>query len=241
MELWNNHDEFRKEYMSSNMRSTLRRLRTLDGRALGPDEQPPIIPSVVSRRVAKANVAPSAPVLEVEKLATPVETQKIDEKSTTKLGDKKKPNVIIKKQANPASLENGLPTVSGRDQIEESRHEENKPAKEEESRQENKLTKEEVELARKTEELRKEKEEAKLKEQRRFEEKAKAKEAMERKKRNAEKAQARASLRAQREAEQKEKVNSKKQTNSYIECGSNPGQNLSVCYYLVVWLSSLVN
>lgn len=211
MELWNNHDEFRKEYMSSNMRSTLRRLRTLDGRALGPDEQPPIIPSVVNQRVARANVAPSAPI-EVEKLVTPVETQKIDEKekSTTKLGDKKKPNVIIKKQANPASLENGLPTVSGRDQIEESRHEENKPAKEEESRQENKLTKEEVELARKTEELRKEKEEAMLKEQRRLEEKAKAKEAMERKKRNAEKAQARASLRAQREAEQKEKVNSKK-------------------------------
>ncbi|KAJ6382289.1 hypothetical protein OIU77_030856 [Salix suchowensis] len=211
MELWNNHDEFRKEYTSSNMRSTLRRLRTLDGRALGPDEQPPIIPSVVSQRVARANVvAPSAPALEVEKLVTPVETQKIDEKSTTKLGDKKKPNVVIKKQANPASLENGLPTVSGRDQIEESRQEENKPAKEEESRQENKLTKEEVELARKTEELRKEKEEAMLKEQRRLEEKAKAKEAMERKKRNAEKAQARASLRAQREAEQKEKEKEKK-------------------------------
>uniref|UniRef100_A0A6N2MU07 Uncharacterized protein n=1 Tax=Salix viminalis TaxID=40686 RepID=A0A6N2MU07_SALVM len=169
MELWNNHDEFRKEYTSSNMRSTLRRLRTLDGRALGPDEQPPIIPSVVNQRVARANVvAPSAPAIEVEKLVTPVETQKIDEKSTTKLGDKKKPNVIIKKQANPASLENGLPTVSGRDQIEESRQEESKPAKEEESRQENKLTKEEVELARKTEELRKEKEEAMLKEQRRF-------------------------------------------------------------------------
>ncbi|KAJ6362055.1 hypothetical protein OIU78_002456 [Salix suchowensis] len=211
MELWNNHDEFRKEYTSSNMRSTLRRLRTLDGRALGPDEQPPIIPSVVSQRVARANVvAPSAPALEVEKLVTPVETQKIDEKSTSKLGDKKKPNVVIKKQANPASLENGLPTVSGRDQIEESRQEENKPAKEEESRQENKLTKEEVELARKTEELRKEKEEAMLKEQRRLEEKAKAKEAMERKKRNAEKAQARASLRAQREAEQKEKEKEKK-------------------------------
>ncbi|KAG6770229.1 hypothetical protein POTOM_025904 [Populus tomentosa] len=221
MELWNNNDEFRKEYMSSNMRNTLRRLRTLDGRALGPDEQPPIIPNVVSQRVTKHNVAPSAPALEVEKPVTPVETQRIDEKSTAKLGDKKNQTVKTKKQANPASLENGLPTVSGRDQIEESRKEENKltkeeesrqenkPTKEEESRQENKLTKEEVELARKTEDLRKEKEAAMLKEQRRLEEKAKAKEAMERKKRNAEKAQARASLRAQREAEQKEKVNSK--------------------------------
>jgi len=208
MELWNNNDEFRKEYMSSNMRNTLRRLRTLDGRALGPDEQPPLIPNVVSQRVTKHNVAPSAPALEVEKPVTPVETQRIDEKSTAKLGDKKNQTVKAKKQAKPASLENGLPTVSGRDQIEESRKEENKLTKEEESRQENKLTKEEVELARKIEELRKEKEAAMLKEQRRLEEKAKAKEAMERKKRNAEKAQARASLRAQREAEQKEKVNS---------------------------------
>ncbi|XP_011004824.1 PREDICTED: myosin heavy chain, fast skeletal muscle [Populus euphratica] len=210
MELWNNNDEFRKEYMSSNMRNTLRRLRTLDGRALGPDEQPPIIPNVVSQRVTKHNVAPSAPPLEVEKPVTPVETQRIDEKSTAKLGDKKNQTVKTKKQANPASLENGLPTVSGRDQIEESRKEENKLTKEEESRQENKLTKEEVELARKIEDLRKEKEAAMLKEQRRLEEKAKAKEAMERKKRNAEKAQARALLRAQREAEQKEKEKEKK-------------------------------
>ncbi|XP_061965193.1 uncharacterized protein LOC133689371 isoform X1 [Populus nigra] len=210
MELWNNNDEFRKEYMSSNMRNTLRRLRTLDGRALGPDEQPPIIPNVVSQRVTKHNVAPSAPALEVEKPVTPVETQRIDEKSTAKLGDKKNQTVKTKRQAKPASLENGLPTVSGRDQIEESRQEENKLTKEEESRQENKLTKEEVELARKIEELRKEKEAAMLKEQRRLEEKAKAKEAMERKKRNAEKAQARASLRAQREAEQKEKEKEKK-------------------------------
>ncbi|XP_052309408.1 uncharacterized protein LOC7455647 isoform X17 [Populus trichocarpa] len=222
MELWNNNDEFRKEYMSSNMRNTLRRLRTLDGRALGPDEQPPIIPNVVSQRATKHNVAPSAPALEVEKPVTPVETQRIDEKSTAKLGDKKNQTVKTKRQAKPASLENGLPTVSGRDQIEESRQEENKLpkeeesrqenklTKEEESRQENKLTKEEVELARKIEELRKEKEAAMLKEQRRLEEKAKAKEAMERKKRNAEKAQARASLRAQREAEQKEKEKEKK-------------------------------
>ncbi|KAG5243791.1 myosin heavy chain, fast skeletal muscle [Salix suchowensis] len=93
MELWNNHDEFRKEYTSSNMRSTLRRLRTLDGRALGPDEQPPIIPSVVSQRVARANVvAPSAPALEVEKLVTP-EDRGIEEgkgrshvKGATKIG-----------------------------------------------------------------------------------------------------------------------------------------------------------
>ncbi|KAJ6914411.1 centromere-associated protein E isoform X2 [Populus alba x Populus x berolinensis] len=210
MELWNNNDGFRKEYMSSNMRNTLRRLRTLDGRALGPDEQPPIIPNVASQRVTKHNVAPSAPALEVEKPVTPVETQRIDEKSTAKLGDKKNQTVKTKKQANPASLENGLPTVSGRDQIEESRKEEDKLTKEEESREETKLTKEEVELARKIEDLRKEKEAAMLKEQRRLEEKAKAKEAMERKKRNTEKAQARASLRAQREAEQKEKEKEKK-------------------------------
>ncbi|XP_039061169.1 proton pump-interactor 1-like [Hibiscus syriacus] len=44
MELWNENDEFRKEYVRCNARSTIRRLRTLDGRALGPDEKPPVIP-----------------------------------------------------------------------------------------------------------------------------------------------------------------------------------------------------
>ncbi|PIA26283.1 hypothetical protein AQUCO_09500033v1 [Aquilegia coerulea] len=43
IELWNKNDEFRKDYIRCNTLSTLRRLRTLDGRALGPDEEPPLL------------------------------------------------------------------------------------------------------------------------------------------------------------------------------------------------------
>ncbi|GLT61143.1 hypothetical protein SLA2020_338680 [Shorea laevis] len=57
MELWNKDDEFRKEYIRCNTRSTLRRLRTLDGRSLGPDEEPPLIPYFVNERVAKNSVS----------------------------------------------------------------------------------------------------------------------------------------------------------------------------------------
>ncbi|GMI63754.1 hypothetical protein HRI_000044700 [Hibiscus trionum] len=57
MDLWNKNDEFRKEYVRCNARSTIRRLRTLDGRALGPDEEPPVIPQVVNERVAKDHTA----------------------------------------------------------------------------------------------------------------------------------------------------------------------------------------
>ncbi|PPS11651.1 hypothetical protein GOBAR_AA08986 [Gossypium barbadense] len=50
MDLWNNNDEFRKEYVRCNERSTLWRLSTLDGRALGLGEVPPVIPGAVSGR-----------------------------------------------------------------------------------------------------------------------------------------------------------------------------------------------
>ncbi|PPD74657.1 hypothetical protein GOBAR_DD28415 [Gossypium barbadense] len=49
-DLWNNNDEFRNEYVRCNGRSTLWRLRTLDGRALGPGEVPPVIPRALNGR-----------------------------------------------------------------------------------------------------------------------------------------------------------------------------------------------
>ncbi|PPD74662.1 hypothetical protein GOBAR_DD28420 [Gossypium barbadense] len=49
-DLWNSNDEFRNEYVRSNERSTLWRLRTLDGRALGPGEVPPVIPRALNGR-----------------------------------------------------------------------------------------------------------------------------------------------------------------------------------------------
>lgn len=41
LQLWNTNEEFRTTYLKENERSTVRRLTTLDGRALGPDEKPP--------------------------------------------------------------------------------------------------------------------------------------------------------------------------------------------------------
>ncbi|XP_075651152.1 uncharacterized protein LOC142621698 [Castanea sativa] len=211
MELWNKNDEFRKQYIRCNTRSTLRRLRTLDGRSLGPNEEPPLIPTVSYERATKDNsrvtkdnsvsllsaVEQEKPV-EQEKQVVQVESEKVKEKSIEKTIEQKNQTTKSKKPVKPDLLGNGLATVSGRDEIEEAREEESK------------LTKEEEELARKVEELRREEEAAKLKEQRKLEEKNKAKEALERKKRNAEKAQARAMLRAQKEAEQKEKEREKK-------------------------------
>ncbi|KAL7154438.1 hypothetical protein ABFS83_03G002600 [Erythranthe nasuta] len=43
MKLWNKDDEFRREYVRFNGRSTITRLETLDGRSLGPDEVPPVL------------------------------------------------------------------------------------------------------------------------------------------------------------------------------------------------------
>ncbi|KAL7116401.1 hypothetical protein ACP275_03G002900 [Erythranthe tilingii] len=47
MELWNEDGEFRREYVRFNGRSTITRLETLDGRSLGPDEVPPVLPDHV--------------------------------------------------------------------------------------------------------------------------------------------------------------------------------------------------
>ncbi|XP_021646403.2 uncharacterized protein LOC110639671 isoform X2 [Hevea brasiliensis] len=198
MDLWNNIDEFRREYTRCNMKSTLKRLQTLDGRSLGPDEEPPVIPNAASERIAKDNIVPSISTLEGEKTIVPVVTEKTDDKSTAKVGDQNNPTAKSRKATKHVPSGNGLATVSGRNEIDET------------EQKEDKQTKEEEELARKAEELRKEEEAAMLKEQRRLEEKAKAKEAMERKKRNADKAQARAALRALKEAEQKEKEREKR-------------------------------
>lgn len=195
MELWNENDEFRKEYIRCNTRSTLRRLRTLDGRSLGPDEEPPLIPNVVKERVAMGNTL-SLPSLQPEKHIVQVETVEVKGKVVPDAVEQKKQTTKSKKPVKLSPLGNGLATVSGRDEIEEVREEEPK------------LTKQEEELARKREELRREEEATKSREQQLLEEKVKAKEALERKKRNAEKAHAKAMLRAQKEAEEKEKVNS---------------------------------
>lgn len=205
MEIWNKNDDFRKEYVRCNTRSTLRRLRTLDGRSLGPDEEPPVIPYIKNERVAKNNSMAPISTQEKEKQVVIVEAEKPD-RTAAKIEEQENKKTETKKPAKYASLGNDPTAISGWVEIEEEREEEKK------------LTKEEVELARKAEELRKEEEAAKLKEQRRLEEKAKAKEAVERKKRIAEKAQARAAIRAQKEAEEKQKVNFKFPSSLHFGC-----------------------
>lgn len=193
MELWNKDDDFRKEYIKCNTRSTLRRLRTLDGRSLGPDEEPPVIPDIV--RVTRHNMATAVvPTPEPEKRVAIVESEEPNDKSAMEIVEQTNEIAKNKKPVKVASSGISQATVSGRNVIEEERVEGPKPTKEEE------------ELARKEEELRKEEAAARLREQHRLEEKAKSKEAMERKKRIAEKAQARAAIKAQKEAEEKEKV-----------------------------------
>ncbi|RZC45814.1 hypothetical protein C5167_038763 [Papaver somniferum] len=222
MELWNNNADFRKEYMRCNSYSTLRRFKTLDGRSLGPDEEPPVLRTFTDVKpdntVAAALPLKTGPTLPVTTSLQGSSTEKAEVKPVVHLEQRNpkadvKPAVVSsernltaaakaksKKVGKPvAALETNPVTISDRDKVE---LEENKQREEEE----------EKERARKADELRKEKEAAatKLKEQRRLEEKAKAKEAEERKKRNAEKAQVKAELRAKKEAELKEKEREKK-------------------------------
>ncbi|CAL0308407.1 unnamed protein product [Lupinus luteus] len=202
MELWNKNDEFRKDYIRCNTRSILRRLQTLDGRALGPDEQPPLIPNAFNTdRASKNNSQIMQSTPEQEKKSTLTESADIKVEPVPKVvaqKTEKSQTSKAKKPAKPAPLEKSLVAVprwgdEPEDTIEE-------PAR----------TKEEEELILKAEKARKEEEAEKLKEKRRQEEIEKAKEAMERKKRNAEKAQQRAAAKAQKEAEQKEKEREKR-------------------------------
>ncbi|TYG71996.1 hypothetical protein ES288_D05G444300v1 [Gossypium darwinii] len=185
MDLWNNNDEFRKEYVRCNERSTLWRLRTLDGRALGPGEVPPVIPRALNGR-AVVDHTMSGLTLE-DRTQELVASEKV-------LAEKVVEQKTFIKSVPPESVST---TASNGDKIEEAEEEKPKRTKEEES-------------DRKAEELRKEEEAAKLKEQRRLEEIAKAKESLERKRQKAEKAEAREANRAANEAEKKEKKREKR-------------------------------
>ncbi|RYQ86791.1 hypothetical protein Ahy_B10g106421 [Arachis hypogaea] len=201
MELWNKNDEFRRDYVRCNTRSTLRRLQTLDGRSLGPDEEPPVIPSFLPERVSKDNSSVSQSTLDQEKKPTPAESVNKKAESAPKAVEQKtekSQTTKAKKAAKATPLEKSVAAIPRWADEPEDIPEE--PVR----------TKEEEEQILKAEIARKEEEAAKLKEKRRLEEIEKAKEAMLRKQRNAEKAQQRAALKAQKEAEQKEKEREKR-------------------------------
>ncbi|KAJ0866317.1 hypothetical protein HanRHA438_Chr12g0550381 [Helianthus annuus] len=205
MEQWNNNDEFRKEYVSRCNVNASRRQRTLDGGPLVPDDVAPVLPGNVNEKVDNSAVSVSIPG-EVKSVSVVSSTEKKHADSSSNTSNRSIENVSGQKHqtlktkgaAKPTSVKSDDVAVVTELAIDNKKEEENTP------------TKEETELAKKAEELRKEEIAAKLKEQRRLEEKAKALEALERKKRNAEKAQIRAELRARREAEQKEKEREKR-------------------------------
>ncbi|KAJ0725418.1 hypothetical protein HanPI659440_Chr12g0458481 [Helianthus annuus] len=205
MEQWNNNDEFRKEYVSRCNVNASRRQRTLDGGPLVPDDVAPVLPGNVNEKVDNSAVSVSIPG-EVKSVSVVSSTEKKHADSSSNTSNRSIENVSGQKHqtlktkgaAKPTSVKSDDVAVVTELAIDNKKEEENTP------------TKEEIELAKKAEELRKEEIAAKLKEQRRLEEKAKALEALERKKRNAEKAQIRAELRARKEAEQKEKEREKR-------------------------------
>lgn len=220
MEQWNNNDEFRKEYVNRCNMNAIRRQRALDAGSLVPDDVAPVLPTCnVEEKVDRSLV--SIPI-EVKSVSVVSDVEKGKKASSTENKHADNNNNINKSIENVSCQKNqtlktkGLakPTTLGSDK--ETVTEEIADRKEEEST----LTKEEIELARKAEELKKEEAAAKLKEQRRLEEKAKATEALERKKRNAEKAQLRAELRARKEAEQKEKEREKRLRKKEKKVGS---------------------
>ncbi|URE12999.1 proton pump interactor [Musa troglodytarum] len=200
MELWNNDEEFRLQYVKSNMNSTLRRLNTSDGRSLGPDEDPPVIHSNQGKGLGlhhpQANIGVSVKPVALE---AKLETSKEDSFPTLSAVMKNQP-VKPKKPAKPMLDETKeTPTARVLDREVENSEKVISVTKEEEE-----WTKK-LQESSKEEELRKEKAAAELKEQCRLEQRAKAREAEERKRRQAKKAQARAEYRAQKEAELREK------------------------------------
>ncbi|KAL2347902.1 hypothetical protein Fmac_001902 [Flemingia macrophylla] len=202
MELWNKNDEFRRDYVRCNTRSTLRRLQTLDGRSLGPDEEPPVIPNAITERAVKNNSMVSHSTQEQEKKPTSTESVSIKDEPVSKVVvQRTETNQTTKarKPTKPAPLEKSA-TRWGDEPDEDEKEQEKEPVR----------TKEEEEMIQKAEKASKGEEEAKLKEKRRQEEIEKAKEALQRKNRIAEKAQQRALLKAQKEAELKEKEREKR-------------------------------
>lgn len=202
MEQWNSNDEFRKEYVTRCNMNASRRQRALDGGPLVPDDVVPVLPGNVNGKVDNSPVPIPGEVksgsvvspVEEGKIVSSTEKQTDNNRSIESLSDQKNQTLKFRGVAKPTNLKSDDIAVVAELAVDNEKEEEKT------------LAKEEIELAKKAEELRKEEIAAKLKEQRRQEEKAKAIEALERKKRIAEKAQIRAELRARKEAEQKEKV-----------------------------------
>ncbi|KAK3133701.1 hypothetical protein QOZ80_6AG0539890 [Eleusine coracana subsp. coracana] len=205
MEMWNKDEDFRKQYVEGNKLSTLKRFGTRDGRRLGPDEEPPLIPS---RRTSNpspslAASSPNVPTITTVPAPAPVSVSVKEDSFPVLPSPDISKHAKSKASGTSAQNEKITVTVSERD-VKETEKEKARLMEEELER-----AKKAEELARMEQKLREEKAAAE-KERLRLEQKAKAKEAEERKRRKAEKAQERAEFKARKEAEMKEKKKAKK-------------------------------
>ncbi|CAL5063647.1 unnamed protein product [Urochloa decumbens] len=213
MEMWNKNEDFRKQYVEANKISTLKRLGTPDGRRLGPDEDPPVIPIIPSRRpmntsplTASSPDVPTVTSVPAPALAAPASASVPAKEDSFPVLPSPQISKRAKSKASASSTQNENNAVTA------SEAEDIKQAEKEKAR----LMEEEMELARKAEELARKEEElrreraAAEKERLRLEQKAKAKEAEERKRRKAEKEKERAEFKARKEAEEREKKKAKK-------------------------------
>lgn len=195
---WNIDSGFRESYIKNNEHSTLRRLETLDGRLLGPDEEPLLLMSdtdLTTETLPKSNE--SGLKMELQKVIaeTPFSAGTVN-KAKKLLADE------VKLQEDKV-LEASTGGTPKKEKITDSKKSEGKVAQNSESTRSPSTA---TITAPVEDAAAKEAQAAELKEKRRQEEIAKAKEAAERKRRQAERAQAKAQLRALREAERREKV-----------------------------------
>ncbi|XP_072991030.1 uncharacterized protein [Typha latifolia] len=206
LEIWNKDEEFRKQYIESNKNSTLRRFGTLDGRSLGPDEDPPVLNSnrklfsPLPLSVVNPHISTVASEVKPEIVSTLAPRADKDIFPILQAAQTSQP-AKSRKSANSTLKETITVKVPYREEIDET-------GKEETNDKEQTVRKAE-ELVRREEELREKS--AAEKEQCRLEQRAKAKEAEERKKKKAEKAQERAEYKARKEAELRDKKRAKKE------------------------------
>eukprot|EP00250_Pteridium_aquilinum_P003022 c1333_g1_i1 orf=151-2187(+) len=201
---WNSDLGFRERYIRNNEQSTLRRLETLDGRALGPDEEPVLLMSdtdLATETLPKTNEDGSRMGLQKD----------VIKEASVSAGPG---NRVKKLQADEVKLKADK-IVQGASDSRSQKEEVTDSKKFEEKLTENLIsTRPSSSVATSAvpveDDAAKAVQAAELKEKRRQQEIAKAKEAAERKRRQAERAQAKEQLRAQRDAERKEKEREKK-------------------------------
>ncbi|MCO5596887.1 hypothetical protein L7F22_050957 [Adiantum nelumboides] len=180
MIMWNKDSKFRADYVKSNERSTARRLETLDGRSLGPNEKPPVLSDDVSSLKPRDAKPPA---------------------------DTPAPSKVMKSSSPAAELSNGVLVKESKQEKLPSVHSRDDEAGDAGIRDTH-IKSRQIDATRDVADL--EAQAAEQKERLRQEQIAKAKEAEERKRKRSDKLESRALARAKKDAERKEKEKEKK-------------------------------